>query len=173
MSRLGLDPARWQVAFETLAENETPAERAACAPGKCGPHFVFLDPLAGFDAEIAAAATAMHTQAAPRTPPLVAPADFLAALARAIYDLLGGRPGLSTPLPALDGPRNEMLLAALQRRADFSTARDWAAAFMECGGAATPLLERAERGGSSGTGFQPVTEGILARANARRAGCPP
>ena len=137
LSRLGLAPAHWHVSFKALSAGETPIARAALSPYLWGPHYVFLDPLAGFDPEFAAASTTGLETLVPQSVEVMkSPADFLAAFARGLHELLGGRDREHlAPLPSLDQAGNELLFAAIRGDTRFASVAQWAEAFTQC---ATP-----------------------------------
>ncbi len=129
--RIGLAPSSWLVEFLEGGPGEAPAERATRPPEEWGRQRVWLDPLAGFDALfIAANADASHTMLPATSEPLTTSASYLAALGRAVHELLGGASqSRVAPLPALDEAHNALLLDAIHRRSAFRTAREWMLAF--------------------------------------------
>ncbi len=124
LMHLGLQPDRILVAYD-------PAAAPQAAPDDLGWWLaakIWLDPLAAFDAAlIAAARNHDPAGAGKRAPACSTVREYIAALARAVRDLMGGKTaGQPLPIPDFDETRNHLVSEAISYRVNARTCSEWA-----------------------------------------------
>ncbi len=127
LAHLGLQPERILVGIDFSAGGSLQAiDLAAWENAR-----VWLDPLAGFDVGLVAAAKGTEAGGiGRRVPACTTVREYIAALARCIRDFAGGgTEGRPLPSNAFNETRSRMLSEAINYRSSASSVAEWAAAF--------------------------------------------
>ncbi|MEA3207379.1 MAG: eukaryotic-like serine/threonine-protein kinase [Chthoniobacter sp.] len=134
LAHVSLQPDRVLVEFDAA----TPLRSTDF--GWCKTARLWLDPLSGFDAALVSAANGAGAGGIVRRIPTCATArEYVAALARCLRDLMGGKSdGRARTIDGLDEPRQRLLNEAINYRASAATVGEWARAFVAGAAGAKP-----------------------------------
>lgn len=131
LSKTGMSPAHWLISF-TEEPGSNPTQLAARPLSEWGPHQIFLDPLAGFSADLARAGAVNLDVTDPgfHSPALETTMQWLASFARVIYEIGGGPMGKFAPIASFGEDRNRLIAQAIDGTHTFSTISEWVTAFV-------------------------------------------